>query len=642
MDSAFSLFNCIENRDSVSWNIVIQGCINHDSFMKAVFMFSVMRASGLSSTVPTMVLLFQAYGHLGAIQEATGAHSLMIRTGFSDIVSIQNSLLNVYARAGELQLALRLFDEMDQRDVITWSIIINGHARNHHPGIALCFFKEMHNWGGIKPDGLTIVTVLQACAAMEDTYPLLVLHSYIIKLGFRTDVFVNNTLIDLYSRCGDTQSARRVLDYMPERNNVTWNSIITGLVQNEHYIEALLFFNHMQKDGIEADEVTMVNLLQVIKRFGDSKKCKSIHSVIIRRGLEVNMLLSNSVMDAYAKCGSLELAWRLFTKTNDRDLVSWSTIIANFSDCGRHKEALSLFREMYISQEKPNSVTMLSILDSCASLAALLGGKWAHGLVIRNRLEREVTVSTSLVNMYAKCGDTVMARRVFDSSPNKNVVTWSSMIGAYGMNGHARAALELFKEMESYNMKPNEITYLSVLSACSHGGLVEEGRACFERMGQDPRVKPSVEHYACMVDLLGRAGHLEAAQRVIGKMHNEIKAGPSAWGALLSACRIHGNTELGGEVVQKVIELEPSSSGGYLLASSMYAAANMWSDVAKMRSVVNEKGLRVMGGYSLIQVNLQSHRFIAWDWSHPQSQLIHETLEHLMGEMKWGVDVEFM
>ena len=362
--------------------------------------------------------------------------------------------------------------------------------------------------------------------------------------------------------------------------------------------------------------------------------CKSVHCVIIRGGYESNELVLNSLIDAYGKCNLIELAWELFDGMERRDVVSWSTMIAGFTYCGKPDEAIAVFQEMIYAQEKLNVVTIINLLEACSASAELRRSMWAHGISVYRGLEAEVAVATAIVEMYSKCGAIEDSRKAFEQISDKNVFSWSAMIAAYGMNGFAHEALTLIAEMKKHGVEPNAVTALSVLTACSHGGLIEEGLGFFNSMIKDHRVEPGLEHYSCMVDMLGRAGQLDSAIDLIKKMPEGFEAGASIWGALLSACKSHGNSKLGTGAISRVLELEPLKSSGYLLASSMYASGGSFVDAAKMRRLVKERGVRVVAGYSLVHVKNRACKFLAGDKSTPQVGEIHSIVDQLHGCMK--------
>lgn len=641
LGSALLVFNCMGNKDSVSWNVIIHGHLLERAAAAAasprgLWFFTQAWAAGFEPNISTFVLVIQACRNLTAFHAGRTIHASTLRAGYASITSVQNSLLSFYAEFG-MHLAHNLFDEMTDRDVISWSVMVAGYAQTEEETVlALELFQRMIDFG-ITPDGKSVVSVLKACSKLKAIRMGKSIHGFVISRGLGYDLFVHNSLIDLYSKCYDIDSTLRVFRGIPEKNVVSWNSLLSGLVQNEMHSEALTSFDLMQKAGVESDEVTLVNLLQLCKSFLDPYQCKLIHSRILRRGFELNELVTNSLIDAYASCNLITYAWSQFSNMRTRDAVTWSTMIAGFTHCGMPDEAITVFREMSHTSERPNAVTMLNLLEACALSADMKRSRWAHGIAIRRGLASDVVVGTAILDMYSKCGSIGSSRKVFDRIPHKNVVTWSAIIAAYGLIGLPNEALALLAEMKICGLRPNQVTALSLLSACSHGGLVEEGLSLFEELIWDHEVEPGLEHYSCLVDLLARAGKVDSAMNLIGKLRVGLKPGASAWGALLSACRNYENYEFGAIAFPQVVELEPSSSAGYLLASNMYASGHSWVDATKMRMLAKEGGVTVIAGYSLVYVNGKACRFLAGDNHHSLSDELQFAIQQLHSSMKMGI-----
>ncbi|THU60203.1 hypothetical protein C4D60_Mb07t10170 [Musa balbisiana] len=621
--SALKLFDEMPQRDSISWNVMVHGFLSRGDFEAGLGLFRQARILDFEPNVASLVLAIQASWKLHDVDEGLSLHGLVVRNRFVADVSIQNSLLSMYSKFGDMDSAKQIFDETVERDVISWSALIGGYAQTGKAFVALQLFREMSNECMIDMDGLTAVGVLQACSVIEDIEHGRSFHGHLIRRGFAGDLFIENSLIDMYSKCHDISSAYRVFDAMIGRNTVSWNIMISSLVHTEKHWEALALFDSMKEAGIQTDEVTLVNLLQSCKKLGQAVWCKCIHSMVIKRQLISNNMVSNNLLDAYAKCNYMELAMELFKGMENRNVISWSIVVSGFVHIGQPDKAIAFFREMWLAGEKPNPITMLSVLEACTVAAELKLSKCAHGIVVRNEFLNELAIGTAVLDMYAKCGDVNASRKVFQAMPQRNVLSWNAMIGALGMNGCAQAALAVFHEMEVEDVMPNEVTILSMLSACSHGGLVEEGLSIFQRMSADPFLQPSPEHYSCVVDMLGRAGDVEGALEVIRKMPKELEAGPAAWGALLSACRSYGNCEVGKDAASRILELEPTNSAGYLLTSSMYAKGGSIHDMARARLLMKKKGVRVISGYSLVHVDQKAHKFVSWDGSHSRSEDIY-------------------
>ncbi|EEF41477.1 pentatricopeptide repeat-containing protein At2g17210 [Ricinus communis] len=633
LDTAVSVFDSMRSRDSVSWNVLIHGCLDYGALVEGLWQFINARVAGFEPNISTLVLLVQACRSLRAKQEGLQLHGYLIQSGLWASWSVQNSFLCMYADV-DMDCARILFDEMPEKDVISWSAMIGGYVQYLEDQIGLQIFQKMLSTSRITPDGVILVSVLKACANSVNITMGRLVHGLTICRGLDSDLFVKNSLIDMYSKCKDAGSAFEVFSEMPRRNNVSWNSLLSGLILNKKYSEALLLVYSMRTEGIEADEVTLVNCLQICKYFAHPYHCKAVHCATIRRGCESNEIVLNSLIDAYAKCNLIELAWEVFSRTRRRDVVLWSTMIAGFAHCGKPDEAIAVFQKMNEGIEVPNAVTIINLLQACSVSAELKRSMWAHGAAIRRGLAAEVAVGTAIVDMYSKCGEIEASRKAFNQIPQKNIITWSTMIAAYGMNGLAHEALALLAQMKSHEIKPNALTYLSVLTACSHGGLVEMGLSVFKSMIQDHGVDPEFEHYSCMVDMLSRAGKLDDAMELIRMMPETFRAGASVWGALLSACRTYRSSTLGEKAVYQVLELEPLNLAGYLLASSMYASDGLWDNAARMKLLARERGVRAVAGYSIVHVDSKAHKFVAGDKSCSQAGNIHHMLNQLHFCMK--------
>lgn len=641
LSSARNVFNYMKMKDSVSWNIIIHWHLDGGAFVDGLNYFAQAREFGFEPNVSTLVLMTQAYRSLRAFNDGQRFHGYLIRSGFWSLTSVQNSLLGMYTDI-RMEYAENLFDEISEKDVISWSVMIRAYVNGDDAMFALELFRRMVSEFGIEVDGQTMVSVLKGCTNLGDIRMGRLIHGFVILRGLDYDLFVGNTLIDFYCKCRDVDSAIMVFTEIPYRNMVSWNSLLSGFIHNEKHAEALALFDSMGKAGVETDVVTLVNLLLLCKVFGDLRQCKLIHCRVIRGGFQPNDLAMNSLTDTYAKCNDISISWKLFCQIKRPDIVTWSTMISGFTHCGMPDEAVSLYREMRLSLAEPNLVTLINLLEACAVSAEVGRSKWAHGIAIRMGLASDVVVGTAILDMYAKCGAIEASRRAFDQISVKNIVSWSAIIAAYGLNGYPHDALALLSEMEDNGLKPNPVTILSVLSACCHGGLVEEGLSVFKDLAIRHGAELNLEHYSCLVDLLARAGNLDDALELIKSIPVAMKAGPSAWGALLSACRNYENRKFATGALSQVLELEPSSSAGYLLASNMFAAGGSWTDASRMRCLMKERGVKVVFGYSLVHVSNKAYTFTAGDKYHPLSHMFCPVIEQLHTCMKMDLGASLL
>ncbi|MQL89389.1 hypothetical protein Taro_021965 [Colocasia esculenta] len=526
---------------------------------------------------------------------------------------------------------------VDRSSASSWNSVIADLARNGDSAEALRAFFWMRRLS-VAPGRSTFPCALKSCAALASLPSGRQLHLQAFLLGLHHDLFVSSSLVDMYSKCGELADARRMFDETPRRNAVVWTSMIVGLVSNGRPRDGLSLFRELlagecaEEGGEPVDPVLAVAVLSACSRMADKPVTSGIHGLLVRIGLAADVSVGNTLIDAYAKCGDLELAREVFDGMEARDVISWNSLIAVYAQNGRPAEAMEAFQEMvkcgYVHY---NAMTLSAVLFTCAQAGALQFGKCIHNQVVRMGLEDDVYVGTSLVDMYCKCGRVVMARRAFDRMQNRNIKSWTAMIAGYGMHGHGGKALEVFAEMRRSSLRPNYITFVSVLAACSHAGLMNEGRHWFCAMKREFDIDPGLEHYACMVDLLGRAGHLREAYDLI--MGMRIEPDSVVWGALLAACRIHKDVELGEVSARKLFELDPKNCGYYVLLSNIYANAGMWSDAERMRTLVKCRGLVKPPGYSSVELRGRIHVFLSGDKEHPQHEEIYSYLAMLMEKM---------
>ncbi|URD90863.1 Pentatricopeptide repeat-containing protein [Musa troglodytarum] len=394
----------------------------------------------------------------------------------------------------------------------------------------------------------------------------------------------------------------------------------------------------MRRAGVRPAVHSFTYLLKACGDRSDLRRGREIHSQLIASGFGSNVFAMTAVVNMYAKCRRIEEARRMFDRMPERDLVAWNAIVAGnamilgYAQNDRVEDALRLFNKMQRETVMPDSFTMVSVIPVLADISVLKQAKWIHGFAIRLCLDKNIFVMTALVDLYAKCGSVRVARRLFDAMEERHVTTWNAMIDGYGTNGFGKSAIDLFEQMKRSSVKPNDITFLSVLSACGHSGLVQEGKKYFAGMKEDYGLEPNMDHYGCMVDLLGRAGRLHEAWDFIQKM--PISPGISVYGAMLGACKIHKNVKLGEEAAQRLFELEPDEGGYHVLLANIYAAASMWEDVARVRTMMEKKGLQKTPGYSSIDLKNEMHTFYSGSTDHPQSQKIYTRLARLIDEIK--------
>lgn len=437
----------------------------------------------------------------------------------------------------------------------------------------------------------------------------------------------------MFSELDSIDRVRQVFDKTYNRTIFLWNAFFRALTLAGYGAEVLNFYRHMNHIGISSDRFTYTYVLKAcVVSESLLAKAKEIHGHILRHGYERHLHIMTTLIDVYARFGCVGNASCVFCEMPEKNLVSWSAMIACYAKNGKPLEALELFREMTSYDLLPNSVTMVSVLQACAALAALEQGKLLHGYILRKGLDSILPVLSALVTMYARCGALELGRRVFDQMGKRDVVAWNSMISSYGIHGFGAKAIEMFREMIRHGVSPTPISFVSALGACSHAGLVGEGKQLFDSMLKEHKISASVEHYACMVDLLGRANQLEEAAIIIQDMR--IEPGPKVWGSLLGSCRIHCNVDLAERASRRLFELEPTNAGNYVLLADIYAEARMWDEVKQVRKLLEAKGLRKVSGCSIIEVKRKIYSFQSVDEINMQIEQIHALLLKLSMEMK--------
>ncbi|KAJ7527660.1 hypothetical protein O6H91_16G065200 [Diphasiastrum complanatum] len=589
-EDARELFDNMSERNVVSWNAMIAGYAQNGLGKGALALYEQMKQEGMQPNNVTFVLLLKACANLAALEQGKQLHSEIIKRGFLSDVVVVSTLLDMYAKCGCTEDARELFDNMRERDVVSWNAMIAGYAQNGLGKEALALYEQMQQ-EGMQPNNVTFGLLLKACANLAALEQGKQLHSEIIKRGFLLDVVVGSTLVDMYAKCGCTEDARELFDNMSEPDVVSWSAMIAGYAQNGPAQEALALYEQMKQEGMQPDNVTFVLLLKACASLSALEQGKQLHSEIIKRGFQSDVVVGNTLVDMYAKCGCTEDARELFDNMSERNVVSWNAMIAGYAQNGLGKEAFALYEQMKQEGMQPNNVTFVLLLKACASLAALEQGKQLHSEIIRRGFQLDVVVGSTLVDMYAKCGCTEDARELFDNMSERNVVSWNVMMAGYARNGLAQEALALFEQMQREGAKPDEVTYISVLSACTHSGLVDQGRYVFDSMCKIHGVTPTREHYACMVDLLGRAGCLDDAELFVNKM--PIQPDSVVWMTLLGAARNHGHVEIGRRAFDRVVKLEPKNAAPFVLLSNIYAAAGRKDELAKIRNEM-EAGLKIM------------------------------------------------
>lgn len=590
-----------------------------------------MRHDGVEPVVYNFSYLLKACADNFDATRGREIHAQLVLYGLSANLFAMTSLMNLYAKCGVVHDACKMFDRMPVRDLVCWNTVIAGFAQNGMARRALDLVVMMQEEDH-SPDLVTVVSILPAIADLGNLRIGRSIHAYVLRHGLESYVNVATALLDMYAKCGPIGTARQIFDSMSSRTVVSWNSMIDGYTQNGDSEEALHLFQKMLDEGLKPSNVTVMGALHASANLGDIKRGQFIHELVKQLGLDSNVSVMNSLISMYCKCRRVDIAAALFDKLKGKTLVSWNAMILGYAQNGRTMEAIRLFGQMQEQNVKRDSFTLVSVVTAVAELSLLRQAKWIHGLVIRTCLHHDVFVMTALVDMYAKCGAIHTARKLFDEMGERHVTTWNAMIDGYGTHGFGKEAVQLFDDMCRGDTSPNDVTFLCIISACSHSGLVKEGRHYFTIMKERYGLEPAMDHYGALVDLLGRAGQLEEAWDFIQTM--PVEPGINVYGAMLGACKIHKNVDLGEKAADRVFELEPDDGGYHVLLANIYAIASMWQKVAKVRTLMQRKGIQKTPGCSSVDLRNEVHTFYSGSTSHPQSEKIYAYLGKLIERIK--------
>lgn len=603
-------------------------------------------------------------------------HAHLIKNG-SLLHNVQsgNNLLNCYLKSWNLTYARNLFDEMLDRDARSWFILLSGFARVgcFHSGLGL--FSRMLN-ERVWPNKFTLSCVLKCCSGLYELRLGRCIHGWILTSGVGSDVVLENSILDLYVKCEAFDSAEKVFELMggrdsvswnimmaayvhkgevekavdlfeslPEKSVASWNTLIDGLMKNGFRVKALLLLSRMISSGHVFNKVTFSIALNLVASLSVSELGRQVHSRVVAFGLHCDRFLINSIIDMYCKCREMNKASALFRKMSNEsvrigsstslieaDNVLYSSMIAGYVRNGQYEEVFKLFRSMVCEQVGVSKFTLTSIVSACADAGVLELGRQTHAYVKQSGYEVDAHLSSSLIDMYAKNGSLNDAWMIFQEIENPNVVQWTSMISGCALHGQGREAVQLFERMMAKGVKPNEITFIGILTACSHAGLLKEGCNYFRLMKEVYAIKPAFEHFVCMVDLYGRAGCLNDAKEFI--YDNRISHLSAVWRSLLSSCRLHKDFAMAKDVSEQLLQLEPSDAGPYILLSNTFSSERKYEEAAKIRSLMHQKGVKKDPGQSWIQLKGLVHSFVVGDRSHPKDSEIYSYLDKLTGRLK--------
>ncbi|KAK9057091.1 hypothetical protein SSX86_024458 [Deinandra increscens subsp. villosa] len=549
---------------------------------------------------PPYVKLLQLCIDKQAYNQARMVHNHLYANGFHSNLHINTKLVILYSKTGDMKSARQVFDEMRERSVVSWTAVLSGYAQNGYAEEALKVFVGMRR-AGVKANQFTYASALNACTRLMSLNYGLQIQGCVHKGRFYCYCFVQCALIELHSKCGKMEDACYIFDMMPVKDLVSWNSMIGGLAVCGFSNDAILMFRLMFRDGMTPDNFTLASVFMACAQSKDLLNVMQLHGFVLKFGFGSYNSLNGSLINAYAKSGSVRSAGRIYKSMIKKDTISCTALIAGYAREGSNTmTAINLFMDLRQVIVNVDNVILCSMINICANKSSLILGKELHALSLKCLACDDVPMNNALIDMYSKCGEIIDARKVFDEMKEKNIISWTSLIAGYGKQGYGNRAIALYKQMVDEGFKPNGITFLSLLFSCSHCGLTTEGREFFNSMVNKYNIMPQEKHYSCMVDLLARRGEIEEAYNLVHNMH--MKPNASVWGALLGACSVHGNVAIGKVAARHLFDLDPWKSVNYVVLASIYAAAGLWDGAWDTRKLMEVENLeKKQSGCSFLQ-----------------------------------------
>lgn len=691
---AEKMFDEMPIRDPVSWATMMSGYFRNGQAVDTIKLFvSMFRDSDYVPDLFCFSCAMKACSSVGYARIALQLHGLSEKYGFGNNKAIQNSVIDMYIKCGAIFAAEQVFLGIEKPSLFSWNSMIYGYSKLHGMGRALDTFTQMPerdsvSWNTIisafsqhglhtqslgtfvemwiqdcQPNSMTYASVLSACANIYDFQWGKHLHARIVRIEPFLDVLVGNGLVDMYAKCGLIEASKKVFNSLTERNVVTWTSLISGIAQFGSQEEVYDIFHRMREDCVIMDDFILATILGVCEGEKNISIGEQLHGFTVKTGMNSSVPVGNATLTMYAKCGDVEKASIAFETMAAQDVISWTTMITSFTHSGNverardyfdrmpernviswnamlgayfqngfWEEGLKLYILMLRQEVWPDWITFVTTISACSELAISKLGTQIVSQAVKVGLASDVSVANSAITLYSRCGRIEEAQKIFDSIQEKNLISWNSIMGGYAQNGEGRKVIEVFQNMLMVGCRPDHISYVAILSGCSHSGLVKEAKHYFNSMTIDFGISATLEHFVCMVDLFGRAGLLKPALDLIYQM--PFKPNVTIWSALLSACRIHHDTEMAELAMKNLLELNTENFESYILLANVYSSSGRLECVSDVRQVMREKGVQKDPGCSWIEVSNRVHVFTVNDTSHPQMKDIYKALEDIVKKIK--------
>lgn len=627
---AHNLFDEMPDKNIVTWTTMVSAYTSCGKPHEAIKLYTQMLDS--KSELPNGFMysvVLKACGLVGDIEQGRLIHKRISRESLHNDIVLMNTLSDMYVKCGSLGDARKVFDEvflaanstswntiisgyckkglmeeavnlfcqMPEPNVVSWNSIIAGFADNGSSS-ALVFVGKMHQ-RGLKLDEFTFPCALKTCSYVGFLAIGKQIHCYVVKSGFESSCFTVSALVDMYSNCNMLNEAIKLFDqYLCHKGSICdslalWNSMLSGYIVNEQNRAAVNIVSQIHRSGACIDSYTLSSALKVCINLLNLRLGIQVHGLVVVGGYELDYVVGSILIDLYAKLGNIKDAFGLFHRLPKKDIVAWSGLIMGCAKMELNSLAFSLFRDMVNLDLEVDQYVISNVLKVCSSLASLGSGKQVHAFCIKSGYETEQVTVTALISMYSKCGEIEDGLALFDCVPDRDVVCWTGIIMGCGKNGRAREALEYFGEMIHSGLKPNEVTFLGVLTACRHAGLVAEAWTIFESMKFDHGLEPQLEHYYCIVDLLGQAGCFKEAEKLIAEM--PFKPNKTIWSSMLEACGTHRNAKLVSTIAENLLANCSDDPSIYVMLSNTYATLGMWDSLTRVREAATKLGIKEAG-----------------------------------------------
>lgn len=633
LQDACIIFKRLPERDVVTWNAMIGGFGQHGHVQEALHTFTCMSRQGFQPDSVSFVCCLSACSNSAALEQGKEMHTYIVTYGFDADLQVDIALIDMFIKCGCLHDARAVFDK-GRKDVRIYESMAMMYFQHGHDHEVLELLQEMQE-KGMLPTVKTFISSLRACSSIGDLDQGWKIHSDIVKSGLEYDIFVGNTLIDVYGKCQSLGDAQAVFDRLQFQDVVSWSALISGYAMHGQSEEAIRIFKEMQNQGLKPNEISFTCVLKACSGTeildNSLEDGRWIHSLIIGNGFERNIMLGTALVDMYAKCGNLDDACMVVEKLPEQDVVTWSALITGFTLHGYGQEALQSFKTIQRKAIEPIPSMLVSVLKACSLVAALEQAKQIHGYIIYRGMESEI-IGSALIDMYAKCGSLTDACAVFDSLHSRDIITWGTMMASFSQHNDYMSAIKCFKDMKEDGLLPNDVIFTCLLTACSHANQLEEGCQHFKSMREHYGILPALEHYYSVVELLGHGGRFDEAEDLIESV--PFQSNIVGWISLLASCRRHGNVKLGERCFQHAIRINPGYSSEYMLMWNLYSGAGLLDDARNIEELRITANAWKKPAKAFIEVDNDVHSFVVADKTHPRSKDIYAKLKCLTDKVK--------